>query len=31
MNKQRALSLVKPHLTETRYLHTERVIETALE
>ena len=31
MNKQRALSLVKPHLTEPRYLHTERVIETALE
>ncbi|GEN56067.1 HD domain-containing protein [Halolactibacillus alkaliphilus] len=31
MNKQQALSLVKPHLTESRYLHTERVTETALE
>ncbi|PXW91601.1 putative HD superfamily hydrolase involved in NAD metabolism [Streptohalobacillus salinus] len=31
MKKREALNLVKPHLTEQRFLHTERVTETALD
>lgn len=31
MDRNEALSMVKPHLTESRYKHTKRVLDTAIE